>query len=70
MKYSVSYNIEQSVFELRVDDHAPIVFTNHFQVIEYLENAGLSEPDGDYVYDPVEKGFIFSEAYALNELRP
>jgi hypothetical protein len=66
MKYSVFYNIEQSVFELRVDQNAPIVFTNHFQVIEYLENAGLSEPNGDYVYDPVEKGFIFSESYALD----
>ncbi|WP_133299882.1 hypothetical protein [Larkinella punicea] len=66
MKYAVSYNIEQSVFELRVNQNDPIVFTNHFQVIEYLEQAGLSEPDGDYVYDPVEKGFTFSEAYALD----
>jgi hypothetical protein len=66
MKYSVSYNIDQSVFELRVDDNAPISFNNHFALVDYLEKEGLSEPDGDYVYDPVQKRFLFSEQYALD----
>ncbi|RRB13913.1 hypothetical protein [Larkinella knui] len=67
MKYSVSYNIDQSTFELKADDNAPISFNNHIAVIEYLEKEGLSEPEGDYVYDPVQKRFLFSPVFALDQ---
>jgi hypothetical protein len=67
MKYSVAYNLDQSVFQLHVNNEAPITFNNHFQVVEYLEKGGLSEPDGDYIYDPVQKRFLFSKEYALDE---
>ncbi|GAB3250917.1 hypothetical protein GCM10027347_09020 [Larkinella harenae] len=67
MKYAVTFDIDKSVFHLRVDDKTPLTFDNHFAVAEYLEQQGLSEPDGDYIFDPVEKRFLFSEPYALEK---
>ncbi|GAB3928060.1 hypothetical protein [Larkinella terrae] len=65
MKYAVTYNGDQSVFELQADNQPPITFENHFAVFEYLKDRGLTEPDGDYIYDPVQKRFIFSGQHAL-----
>ncbi|GAB3319787.1 hypothetical protein GCM10027299_12730 [Larkinella ripae] len=67
MKYSVTFDIEQSVFYLHTDEKPPLTFDNHFAIIDYLDQQGLSEPAGDYVYDPVEKRFLFAEAYALKK---
>lgn len=66
MKYAVSYDDEQSVFLLHVDHQPAVPFENHFAIFKYLDEKGLSEPDGDYIYDPVQKRFLFSSQYALD----
>lgn len=67
MKYAVTFDIDQSVFNLHIDNQSPLTFDNHFDIIDYLDQQGLSEPAGDYVYDPVEKRFLFSDQFALKK---